>query len=505
MYCQTIIKAMALMGGKGQELQDVSNFSNGMVSVYYRTYTFSSLHDLRRVGEMHGARRVIIFCLLTAVLPTILLIIPLYLRHNLFADVVYPVAESDILEIGGGISTVFCQDHTLKMNTSFNAYQLDSRPEISSIRKQIRLKKSMRLPDDTLEYWGFFLLKGSTVKLSVCSKYEGARILVVKGDKILNTCGLLDHKGKNEPVGKVAEDQGQVFVTYETNAQEILPPHTQQTDSSTDNNATRKGRSIGENVDFNDAREDTEGMKKFFYLKELAKNYISKKTKSTNLRTFEESVIGRKLRHSKSHEHISNEKIEERIEKSRERRNVVTRTAVNLDAKVAHGGNSRNFSTRNSDEDSRSSFETSLLTCYDGNILLNHGVPYSDQCTNISFLQLTKRITTTHNVISDGYYYYIFYSDNDDQHNDIHAVFDIYKPTYQYANVSKNCVNQTECTFPVSFLSDEFVIVEVPTRDGIEHESDDITFLVSTCEPRMSVYIIFPILVLFLILGCAFL
>lgn len=58
---------------------------------------------------MHGARRVIIFCLLTAVLPTILLIIPLYLRHNLFADVVYPVAESDILEIGGGISTVFCQ------------------------------------------------------------------------------------------------------------------------------------------------------------------------------------------------------------------------------------------------------------------------------------------------------------------------------------------------------------------------------------------------------------
>ena len=58
---------------------------------------------------MHGARRVIIFCLLTAVLPTILLIIPLYLRHNLFADVVYPVAESDVLEIGGGISTVFCQ------------------------------------------------------------------------------------------------------------------------------------------------------------------------------------------------------------------------------------------------------------------------------------------------------------------------------------------------------------------------------------------------------------
>lgn len=71
------------------------------------TYKFS-LSFLDPV-KMHGARRVIIFCLLTAVLPTILLIIPLYLRHNLFADVIYSVAESDVLEIRDGISTIFCQ------------------------------------------------------------------------------------------------------------------------------------------------------------------------------------------------------------------------------------------------------------------------------------------------------------------------------------------------------------------------------------------------------------
>lgn len=58
---------------------------------------------------MHGARRVAVFCLLTAVLPTILLIIPLYLRHSVFMDVVYSVAESDVLEIVEGISTIFCQ------------------------------------------------------------------------------------------------------------------------------------------------------------------------------------------------------------------------------------------------------------------------------------------------------------------------------------------------------------------------------------------------------------
>jgi hypothetical protein len=58
---------------------------------------------------MHGARRVITFCMLTAVLPTVLLVIPLYLRHNVYADVIYAVAESDVLEIADGISTVFCQ------------------------------------------------------------------------------------------------------------------------------------------------------------------------------------------------------------------------------------------------------------------------------------------------------------------------------------------------------------------------------------------------------------
>jgi hypothetical protein len=58
---------------------------------------------------MHGARRVITFCLLTAVLPTVLLVIPLYLRHSIYADVIYAVAESDVLEIVDGISTVFCQ------------------------------------------------------------------------------------------------------------------------------------------------------------------------------------------------------------------------------------------------------------------------------------------------------------------------------------------------------------------------------------------------------------
>lgn len=175
------------------------------------------------------------------------------------------------------------------------------------------------------------------------------------------------------------------------------------------------------------------------------------------------------------------------------------------DRKINHGGNAMNFSNNNSD--SESSFENSLLTCYDGDILVARSFPPSHLCKDVQYLENGVHMVTKHEVATDGYYYYIFYSDNDYVQNDIHAVFDIYKPTFQYSNISESrgCVNSTNCSFPISFWSDDRVIVEVPTRDGIEHEEDDITFLISTCQPRMAIYIIFPISVLFLVLTCAFL
>lgn len=205
-----------------------------------------------------------------------------------------------------------------------------------------------------------------------------------------------------------------------------------------------------------------------------------------------------KLQHSlKSGEEIDLQKVV-RVKKD---------TGQKLDGGIEHGGNALNYSYVESDESSVSSFETNLLTCYDGQILLTQGFTPSSQCTDVHYLEKTGHLEAVHDVLSDGYYYYIFYSDNDFISNDIHAIFDIYKPTYRYTNTSKTkeCLNSTECVFPIKFWSDDTVIVEVPTRDGIEHEEDDITYLISTCQPRMSVYIVFPISVLFLILGCAFL
>jgi hypothetical protein len=176
-----------------------------------------------------------------------------------------------------------------------------------------------------------------------------------------------------------------------------------------------------------------------------------------------------------------------------------------LDGGIAHGGKGIHNSTSGANESSASSFESSLLTCYEGQVLLAQSFSPSKSCVSPTYLETGKHLQAKHEVDSAGYYYYIFYSDNDYVENDIHAIFDIYKPTYLYGNYSVGCINETECTFPIGFLSDETVIVEVPTKDGIENKTEDISFLISKCHPRSAVYAIFPVSVLFLILACSFL
>lgn len=306
----------------------------------------------------------------------------------------------------------------------------------------------------------------------------------------------------------------QVKVTFENAAQEII-----------DSNDTFP------RIDPNTATEDTSDIEETEVVirtrlsrgrQKLAKKH---RNNTKNLENFNDLHINqvesstKPLNHSKRHAHKkflekqqqlyklqqllrSDEEIDLKVK--RPKRNTQRQK---LDGGIEHGGNALNYSYVESDESSVSSFETNLLTCYDGQILLTRGFPPSTHCTDVHYLEKGGHLEAVHDVLSDGYYYYIFYSDNDYIYNDIHAVFDIYKPTYRYTNSSKTkeCINSTECVFPIHFWSDETVIVEVPTRDGIEHEEDDITFLLSTCQPRMSVYIVFPISVLFLILGCAFL
>lgn len=523
-------------------------------------------YHFEETRKMHGVKRVLIFCLMIVILPAILIIMPLHLRKTVFADVIYPMAESDIIEIRAGISSVFCSKHTLRMNSNFNAFQLRNKPEIATNRKHIRLKKSMTLPDDTLEYWGFFLLKGAKVRVKFCSRFDGSRILIIHGHRELNLCGLTDHN-KNKLGANYAKGHEQVQVFFEDNVeiveekgnQDILMEHENHggEDLSEDASQPQLNIPLKESVstqpkllrkklkkgtihhsdpdlhtvadlqgshhtehilnhrDHNSnphAHHQNQSLNGIPQHQDDESRHNSEHHQDENhpVHNSSESYHSsdnaphreRLKRHNGgTHRHQKRQDLYDKLYKRSKRENV-------YDRKTIHGGNAINF-TETDESNSVSSFETGLFQCFNGMILLQEFFKPKNECSNPHIMDSSpnKSSMVVHNVIEDGYYYYIFYSDNDHVQNEIHAIFDIYKPTYQYSNMSESqsCLNTTNCTFNISFLSDEIVVVEVPTRDGIEHEADDITNLISTCHPRSEIYAIFPITVLVLILCCSFL
>ncbi|CAG9784323.1 unnamed protein product [Diatraea saccharalis] len=350
------------------------------------------------------------------------------------------------------------------MDSSFNAFQMKGRPELSNNRKHIRLRKSMTLPDDTLEYWGFYLFKGASVELKACSRYEGSKILVVKGGKILDTCGILNSNNYKKSNNLI--ENKHLSVTLENPVEKD----------------TNESVIIGNKED-NTEKDVSSG-------KEFIGDEILNNTKEQN------SINMNKP--------IDNE-VKNKIKRHIKRTSIHNPNTV-LDTGVNHGGNAYNKAENMPEDSAVSNFENSLHECYHDNMLMHNYFPYSMLCNSTNYLEKTTTLKVTHEVLEDGYYYYIFYSDNDIVMNDIHAIFDIYKPTFQYVNMSpsKVCINKTECEFNVRLFSDELVIVEVPTKDGLKNEHDS-SLLVSICQPRMSVYIIFPISVLLIILSFAFL
>lgn len=398
---------------------------------------------------MNGVKRVFAFCCLTAVLPALLIICPLYLKHSVFREHIYRVTESDILEIREGISTIFCQEHKLIMNSTFNAFQIDKLPKQAPMMKKIVLRKTMILPDDTLEYWGFFLLSGAIVKLKVCSKHEGSRIMVVKGEKNLKTCGLLEHNQKKN------------FTPEKSQSRVIFEHHEEVHDNvHIDNPKLRVGKDnivTDDESSYNHGGEDfTESEKKTrrphpkFVL-------VDQVDTETTKHQSQRSDMNHRRRRSHTHKHeLHKDGKHHQLppHHARDKRDTI------FDGRIAHGGNNLGISIKEKvmignrtveSESSESSFENGLFECFDGNILAANEFNSSKNCAPSSTFDHSTYLSTTHEVLADGYYYYIFYSDNDLDQNEINAVFEIQKPTYLYSNISdsKQCSNLTLCSFPI--------------------------------------------------------
>merc|ERR1719147_309572 len=75
-------------------------------------------------------------------------------------------------------------------------------------------RKIVELEDDMKEYWGFYLLRDSHYKVSVCSRHEGASVVVIKHSKNVQRCawlGELDSAEESDEISNEFDFQQEVL------------------------------------------------------------------------------------------------------------------------------------------------------------------------------------------------------------------------------------------------------------------------------------------------------
>jgi len=114
-------------------------------------------------------------------------------------------------------------------------------------------------------------------------------------------------------------------------------------------------------------------------------------------------------------------------------------------------------------------------------------------------------------VEASGFYYFIFSNENEITRNFIAANFELQKTVFDVSDYEEQCHNSTSCSLPLTFMSTQHVVIEVPptTSDTCEYDNEGITNYLDchsvlhaelVCEPRGAVYLIFLILVPVLVL-----
>ncbi|XP_043475237.1 uncharacterized protein LOC122506891 isoform X2 [Leptopilina heterotoma] len=154
--------------------------------------------------------RLIRLCVLGTFLPAILVAGPIYLRYRVYSVQLYPLTISDQRLIDGKISTTWCQRQVVRVNTTFNAYLMSNEPNIKGDLVPVSMTRHLVLEDDMKEYWGFYLLRGSSVTVSTCVRWPGASLTIVRGHKHLHECTFIgdDSSEELEELLQVAEEKG---------------------------------------------------------------------------------------------------------------------------------------------------------------------------------------------------------------------------------------------------------------------------------------------------------
>ncbi|KAH1014486.1 hypothetical protein HUJ05_012344 [Dendroctonus ponderosae] len=156
------------------------------------------VYERRSSKNLKGPLRVVRLCILGVVVPTLILGVPLYLRYNVYGAQLYPLAMSDMRMIDNRVSTTWCQKQRVRTNTTFNAFLLADSPKLSNSLRTLSMVRHLVLEDDVKEYWGFYLLKGSSVTVNTCVRWPGASLIVIRGHRHLHECAYIGDDSSEE-------------------------------------------------------------------------------------------------------------------------------------------------------------------------------------------------------------------------------------------------------------------------------------------------------------------
>jgi hypothetical protein len=82
---------------------------------------------------------------------------------------IFKVLWTDVLSSNFFVMCI-TQAQKLQMNVSFDAFLMDRSPTLTPKAQKLSMIRHFELDDDTKEYWGFYLLKGSEVSVSSCAR-----------------------------------------------------------------------------------------------------------------------------------------------------------------------------------------------------------------------------------------------------------------------------------------------------------------------------------------------
>lgn len=513
--------------------------------------SFSLLKPNGQQQLLRGPRRVARLCVFSLLLPAALITVPLYVRLVLYPPAHYPMMPTDQRLLARHASSFWCQAQWTHMNGSYNAYVSSETPPASLTRSTHHMLYSTILEDDVKEYWGFHLLKGSTVTISTCASTDGGQLMILRGVNNLHRCAWIGEEdsaedgdgmaGNPEPFSEEASDghgpplpQETKKVVNEVNLQGDNPARDRPEVTTSEERQEELERLLRQAIRM--SKNNKEILRLLHLLQRSDDRPLPRHLQEKMGITPEEgedAPVPHNSRDPPDRDSKNNPasrrkrrgirevpppgdfdrglEVFDEGEKGVVRRRSKAAKAEQSPVETLVGGQvffpeglkfergkfnqtNRNDGSNEEHVSSYSSSEEALASC-EGVIMTLPLAAYR----GCSF-RWTEQNKVVYDIPVTGTYYFVFSSDNEISVNNLYFNLTLQRVTYDTETAVRLCANATECSLPLSFWSSEQTLVEVPEEQTWDHAY----VLDTVCTPRVPVFFAFILAAPLLILLCAF-